>query len=429
MIKRYSTEELQKIWNDQSKYESWLLVEIYALEAYKKHNKEITQEEIDKIWKNAKVNPERIEEIERETRHDIIAFTRQVSETLGDERKWIHYGLTSTDVVDTAQSYRLKQVNEIILKDLEVLTESIKQMAIKHKNTYQMGRTHGVHAEVTTFGYKVAMWYDEMIRNITRFKEASRQIEAAKISGAVGNYANIPLDVQDYVAEKLGLLSTNISTQVLQRDRHAEYMFAISLIGASIDKFATEIRHLQRTEVREAEEGFAKGQKGSSAMPHKRNPISSENLSGCSRVLKGYLTTAMDNLALWHERDISHSSAERIILADGTMLLHYMIKRFNNVINKLVVNEEKMKENIFLTKGVIFSQRAMLKMIESKKVSREVAYDTVQPIAMEAFNNSKDFGELLIKNEILSEADVKELYDLSYYTKNIDDVFKRLKLI
>ena len=429
MIKRYSTEELQKIWNDQSKYESWLLVEIYALEAYKKHNKEITQEEIDKIWKNAKVNPERIEEIERETRHDIIAFTRQVSDTLGDERKWIHYGLTSTDVVDTAQSYRLKQVNEIILKDLEILTESIKQMAIKHKNTYQIGRTHGVHAEVTTFGYKVAMWYDEMTRNITRFKEASRQIEAAKISGAVGNYANIPLDVQDYVAEKLGLLSTNISTQVLQRDRHAEYMFAISLIGASIDKFATEIRHLQRTEVREAEEGFAKGQKGSSAMPHKRNPISSENLSGCSRVLKGYLTTAMDNLALWHERDISHSSAERIILADGTMLLHYMIRRFNNVINKLVVNEEKMKENIFLTKGVIFSQRAMLKMIESKKVSRETAYDTVQPIAMESFNNSKDFGELLIKNNVLSESEVKELYDLSYYTKNIDGVFKRLKLI
>ena len=429
MIKRYSTEELQKIWNEQSKYESWLLVEIYALEAYKKHNKEITQEEIDKIWKNAKVNPERIEEIERETRHDIIAFTRQVSETLGDERKWIHYGLTSTDVVDTAQSYRLKQVNEIILKDLEILTESIKQMAIKHKDTYQMGRTHGIHAEVTTFGYKIAMWYDEMTRNIARFKEASRQIEAAKISGAVGNYANIPLDVQDYVAEKLGLLSTNISTQVLQRDRHAEYMFAISLIGASIDKFATEIRHLQRTEVREVEEGFAKGQKGSSAMPHKRNPISSENLSGCSRVLKGYLTTAMDNLALWHERDISHSSAERIILADGTMLLHYMIKRFNNVINKLVVNEEKMKENIFLTKGVIFSQRAMLKMIESKKVSRETAYDTVQPIAMEAFNNSKDFGELLIKNNVLSDSEVKELYDLSYYTKNIDGVFKRLKLI
>ena len=428
MLERYSTPEMRELWSDQKKYESWLLVEIYAAEAYRKHNKNITKKDIDNLWKKAKVDAKRIAEIEKETRHDIIAFTRQVSETLGAEKKWVHYGLTSTDVVDTAQSYRLRLANEFIKKDLLAISATLKKMAKKYKTTYQMGRTHGVHAEVSTFGYKLALWFDEMNRNIDRFTRASEQIEVAKISGAVGNYANIPLDVQDYISKKLKLTSSKISTQTLQRDRHAEYVFSLSLIGSSLDKFATEIRHLQRTEVREVEEGFAKGQKGSSAMPHKRNPISSENISGCARVLRGYLTTAMENIALWHERDISHSSAERIILADSTATLSYMLRRFNRVLTNLVVNKETMKKNIFLTNGVIFSQRVMLKLIDKKKWTREKAYDTVQPIAMECFNKGKDFGDELVKHNLLTKAEVKDIYDLSYYSQNIDAVFKRLGL-
>lgn len=428
MIERYATKELLEIWTEQKKYEAWLLVEFYAAEAYSKYNKDITKEDIKNLWKNAKVDAERIAAIEKETRHDVIAFTRQVSETLGPEKKWVHYGLTSTDVVDTAQSYRLKQANKVLMKDINAFTATLKELAKKHKDTYQMGRTHGIHAEVTTFGYKVAMWYDEMTRNVKRFKTAAKQIEVAKISGAVGNYANIPLDVQDYIAKKMGLTSSKISTQTLQRDRHAEYVFTLSLIASTMDKIATEIRHLQRTEVREVEEGFAKGQKGSSAMPHKRNPISSENISGCARVLRGYLTTAMENIALWHERDISHSSAERFILADATTTLDYMLRRFNNVLNNLVVFDKKMKENIFITSGAIFSQRAMLKSISKHNWSREKAYDTIQPLAMKAFKEGHDFGELLIANKVLNKKEVKELYDLSYYTQNIDAVFKRLKI-
>lgn len=428
MIERYATKELLEIWTEQKKYEAWLLVEFYAAEAYSKYNKDITKEDIKNLWKNAKVDAERIAAIEKETRHDVIAFTRQVSETLGPEKKWVHYGLTSTDVVDTAQSYRLKQANKVLMKDINTFTATLKELAKKHKDTYQMGRTHGIHAEVTTFGYKVAMWYDEMTRNVKRFKTAAKQIEVAKISGAVGNYANIPLDVQDYIAKKMGLTSSKISTQTLQRDRHAEYVFTLSLIASTMDKIATEIRHLQRTEVREVEEGFAKGQKGSSAMPHKRNPISSENISGCARVLRGYLTTAMENIALWHERDISHSSAERFILADATTTLDYMLRRFNNVLNNLVVFDKKMKENIFITSGAIFSQRAMLKSISKHNWSREKAYDTIQPLAMKAFKEGHDFGELLIAKKVLNKKEVKELYDLSYYTQNIDAVFKRLKI-
>lgn len=428
MLDRYSTPKLREIWSDKTKYETWLEVEIAATEAYRKHNKAITLKDIEALRKNAKVNVKRIEEIEAETRHDVIAFTRQISETLGPEKKWVHYGLTSTDVVDTAQSLRLKMANAEILAHLKEVTSTIKTLAKKYKLTYQMGRTHGVHAEVTTFGYKLALWYDEMTRNIARFENASKNIEVAKISGAVGNYANIPLDVQEQVAKRLKLQSSKISTQTLQRDRHAEYIFTISLIGSSLDKFATEIRHLQRTEVREVEEGFAKGQKGSSAMPHKRNPISSENISGCSRVLRGYVVTAMENIALWHERDISHSSAERFILADATSTLDYMLERFNRVLKNLVVNKDKMKENIFLTKGVIFSQRAMLQAIEKHKWSREKAYDTIQPLAMKAWHEGIDFATLLVENKVFTKEEVKSLYDLSYYSQNIDAVFKRLGL-
>lgn len=428
MINRYAVKEIQEIWSEKSKYDAWLLVELYAIEAYAKFNKSITKDDIAKLWKSAKVNVERISEIEKETRHDVIAFTRQISETLGEEKKWIHYGLTSTDVVDTAQSILLKQVNKIIEKDLIELSSSIRKAAKQFKNTYTIGRTHGVHAEVTTFGYKMALWYDEMSRNIERFKHASQNIEVAKISGAVGNYANIPLEVQEYVATKLGLSSSKISTQVLQRDRHAEYIFVLGLIGASLDKFATEIRHLQKTEVREVEESFGDKQKGSSAMPHKKNPISSENISGLSRILRGYVITSLENVNLWHERDISHSSAERLMLPDATNIISYMLKRFNTIISNLKVNEQRMLKNIFSTNEVIFSQQVLLRAIEVNGWSREKAYDTIQPLAIKAFNEEVSFFELVIQNNILSKQEIEKIKDLKYYSQNIDKVFERLKL-
>ena len=428
MIKRYQRKELKEIWSDKSKYESWLLVELYSAEAYAKVNKNITENDIKMMWKNAKVDLSLIQEIEKETKHDVIAFTRSLSENMGDEKKWVHYGLTSTDVVDTALGYRLKRANDIIKDDLNKLQKIIQKLANEHKFTYQMGRTHGVHAEISTFGYKLAIWWDEMNRNIERFNKSSNNIEFGKISGAVGNYSNVPLSIQDYVCQKMNINSSLTSTQTLQRDRHAEYISTISIIGASLDKFATELRHLQRTEVREVEEGFAKGQKGSSAMPHKKNPISSENISGLSRVLRGYSITALENISLWHERDISHSSAERIILPDATSLLDYMLVRFTNVLSNIGIKKEKMLKNISLTNGVIFSQRVMLYLINVKGLSREESYDLVQPLAMKSFNEEIDFGEVLIENKTLTKEEVNKCFDLEYYSQNIDEIFKRLKI-
>ena len=428
MIQRYQREELKEIWSEKEKYKSWLLVELYSTEAYSKHNINITKEDIQNLWKKTKVDIESIKKIEETTKHDVVAFTRSLSEQLGPEKKWIHYGMTSTDVVDTALGYRLKKANIIIKKDLIQLSNTLKLMAHKYKNTYQIGRTHGVHAEVTTFGYKLALWWDEINRNIERFNKSSYNVEFGKISGAVGNYSNTPLSIQEYVCKKLKINSSLISTQTLQRDRHAEYLSTIAIIGSSLDKFATEIRHLQRTEIREVEEGFAKGQKGSSAMPHKKNPISSENISGLSRVLRGYCLTSLENIALWHERDISHSSVERIILPDATSLIDYMLVRFNNILLNLGVKKEKMLKNINLTNGVIFSQRVMLFIIDKKEYSREQAYDLVQPLAIEAFNNEKDFKILLLDNNILNQEEIEEIFDLKYYSKNIDEVFKRLKI-
>ncbi len=428
MIKRYQREKMQNIWSSKEKYQSWLLVELYAVEAYAKYNDKITQKDIDNLWKKTYVDLESISEIEKTTKHDVIAFTRSLSKQLGEEKKWIHYGLTSTDVVDTALGYRLKKVNNILKNDLDDLKEEIKKLALKYKNTFQIGRTHGVHAEVTTFGYKMALWFDEMNRNIERFNNASRDVEIGKISGAVGNYSNVPLSIQEYVTNKLEINSSKISTQTLQRDRHAAYLSVIAIIGASLDKFATEIRHLQRTEVREVEENFSKGQKGSSAMPHKRNPISSENVSGLSRVLRGYAVTSLENVALWHERDISHSSTERIILPDATSVLDYILNRFINILKNLKINDKKMLDNINLTNGVIFSQRVLLYLINEKQFSREKAYDQSQPIAIEAFNKNKDFKKLLLENNIVSNSEAEKLFNLSYCLENIDEVFKRLNI-
>lgn len=430
MIERYTRDEMGAIWSDENKYNAWLEVEILACEAWAELGV-IPKEDVEKIRKNASFNLERIVEIERETRHDVVAFTRAVSETLGEERKWVHYGLTSTDVVDTALSYLLKQANDILRGDLVAFVKVLKEKAIEHQHTVMMGRTHGVHAEPTTFGLKLALWYEEMKRNLERFNQSAENIEFGKLSGAVGTYANIDPYVEQHVCKQLGLTNAPVSTQTLQRDRHADYVSTLALIATSIEKFATEIRGLQKTEIREVEEFFAVGQTGSSAMPHKRNPIGSENMSGMARVIRGYMVTAYENVSLWHERDISHSSAERIILPDATIALNYMLQRFSNIVKNLTVFPENMKRNIDQTHGVIFSQRVLLKLVE-KGMAREAAYDVVQPKAMEAWESGTHFKQLLEQDEqvnsLLSEADIEDCFDYTYHLKNVDFVFDRIGL-
>lgn len=430
MIERYTRPEMGAIWTEENRFKAWLEVEILACEAWAELG-DIPKEDVAKIREHATFDVNRIKEIEEETRHDVVAFTRAVSESLGEERKWVHYGLTSTDVVDTALSYILKQANEIILKDIENFIGIIADKAKEHKYTVMMGRTHGVHAEPTTFGLKLGLWYEEMKRNLERFKQAAAGVEFGKISGAVGTYANIDPFVEKYVCEKLGLQPAPISTQTLQRDRHAHYMATLALIATSIEKFAVEIRGLQKSETREVEEFFAKGQKGSSAMPHKRNPIGSENMTGMARVIRGYMTTAYENVALWHERDISHSSAERIILPDATIALNYMLNRFSNIVKNLTVFPENMKRNMDRTLGLIYSQRVLLALID-KGMVREAAYDTVQPKAMEAWEKQVPFRELIEADPIiqskLTKEEIADCFDYNYHLKNVDIIFERLGL-
>lgn len=430
MIERYTRPEMGAIWTEENKYKAWLEVEILADEAWAELGV-IPKEDVAKIRENASFDIERIYEIEKETRHDVVAFTRAVSETLGEERKWVHYGLTSTDVVDTAWSYLIKQANTILLNDIENFIEILKNKAQEHKYTVMMGRTHGVHAEPTTFGLKMALWYEEMKRNLERFKIAAEGIEYGKISGAVGTYANIDPFVEKYVCEKLGTKPAPISTQTLQRDRHAHYMSTLALIATSIEKFAVEIRGLQKSEIREVEEAFAKGQKGSSAMPHKRNPIGSENMCGMARVIRGYMMTAYDNVALWHERDISHSSAERVIIPDATIALNYMLNRFGNIVKNLTVFPENMKRNMESTHGLIYSQRVLLALI-NKGLVREEAYDTVQKRAMEAWDKQVSFRSLVEADEKitakLSPEEIADCFDYNYHLKNVDAIFERLGL-
>lgn len=430
MIDRYTRPELGAIWTEENKYKAWLEVEILACEAWAELG-HIPIEDVQAIREKASFDIERIYEIEQETRHDVVAFTRTVSESLGEERKWVHYGLTSTDVVDTALSYLLKQANDVIRKDIENFIDVLKEKATEHKHTVMMGRTHGVHAEPTTFGLKLGLWYEEMKRNLQRFNDAAYGVEFGKLSGAVGTYANIDPFVEKYVCEHLGLTPAPLSTQTLQRDRHAAYVSALALIATSIEKFATEIRGLQKTETREVEEFFRKGQTGSSAMPHKRNPIASENMSGMARVLRGHMVTAYENVSLWHERDISHSSAERIILPDATIALNYMLNRFSNVVKNLTVFPENMRRNIDKTFGVIFSQRVLLALIE-KGLSREDAYGIVQPLAMKAWETEVHFRDLLQANDIvkekLTEAELEDCFDHTYHLKNVDIIFERLGL-
>lgn len=430
MIDRYTREEMGRIWTEENKYSAWLEVELLACEAWSELGV-IPKADTGKIRENASFAIDRIEEMELETRHDVVAFTRAVSETLGEERKWVHYGLTSSDVVDTAQSYLLKQANERIQSGLEHFIDVLKDKALEHQHTVMMGRTHGIHAEPTTFGLKLALWYEEMKRNLERFQTAARKVEYGKLSGAVGTYANIDPFVETYVCERLGLTPAPVATQTLQRDRHADYLSALALIATSIEKFATEIRGLQKTETREVEEFFAKGQKGSSAMPHKRNPIGSENMTGMARVVRGNMHTAYENVALWHERDISHSSAERIILPDTTIAVDYMLNRFAGIIKNLTVFPENMQRNIDQTHGVIFSQRVLLALID-KGMPREEAYDLVQPAAMQAWETGAHFRELVEQNKKMSDLlmpdEIEACFDHTYHLKNIDRIFDRIGL-
>lgn len=431
MIARYRREEMQVFFTEEAKFQAYLEVELRTLEAWSELGI-IPKKDVNKIREKAKISVKRIHEIEQETRHDIVAFTRCLSESLGEEKKWVHYGLTSTDVVDTALSYLYKQANEVLQEDLIAFQAVLKQQALAYKETPCIGRTHGIHADITSFGLKWALWYDEFTRHIERFTQVRKGLEVGKISGAVGNFANTPPFVQDYVCEKLGIGSSNISTQTLQRDRHAAYMAELALIGASMEKIAVEIRHLQRTEVREVEEYFNKGQKGSSAMPHKRNPISSENITGVSRILRGYMVTTYENVPLWHERDISHSSVERVVFPDAIMILDYALNRYRKVLSTLTVFPKQMMANIYLTKGVIFSQRVLSTLIE-RGLSREDAYDTIQPLAMKAWQEQIDFKPLLLSNEVigkcLNKEDIEALFTVDYFLRNVDTIYQRVGLL
>ena len=431
MTDRYGRDVMRRVWTEKNKFDAYLKVEILAAEAWSKLGV-IPEEDVKKLWDKATFDIDRIKEIEVQTRHDVVAFTRAVSESLGEERKWVHYGLTSTDVVDTANGYLFKQADEIIAEDLENFCEMLKKQAIRFKNQPCIGRTHGIHADITSFGLKWVLWLAEMKRNIERFKLASAGVEVGKLSGAVGNFANIPPFIQDYVCEHLGINSADVSTQVIQRDRHAYYMATLAVIASSLEQMAMEVRNLQRTEVHEVEEAFGKGQKGSSAMPHKRNPIGSENICGCARVMRGYMATAYENVALWHERDISHSATERIIMPDATILLDYMLNRMMGILENLTIFEDKMMADIYMTNGVIFAQRVMNALI-GKGWVREQAYDTVQPVAMKAMATGSNYKDLLLQTpavmEMLTPEELEACFTLDYYLKNVDYIYKRNNII
>ncbi|RVU72400.1 MULTISPECIES: adenylosuccinate lyase [Lactobacillus] len=430
MLDRYTRPEMGQIWSLENKYNAWLKVEIAATKAWSELG-EVPAADAEKIAKNAKFTVDRVAELEAVTHHDVVAFTRTVSESLGPEKKWVHFGLTSTDVVDTAQGYLLKQADNIIRQDLAALKATIAAKAKKYKYTVEMGRTHGVQAEPTTFGLKLARWYAEINRDIDRFEHAAKGVESGKISGAVGTFANVPPAVETSVVKQLGLTQQPITSQVLPRDLHAEYIAMLALIATSIENWATEIRGLQRSEIHEVEEHFRAGQKGSSAMPHKHNPIGSENLCGMARVLRGHIVTAYEDVSLWHERDISHSSAERIILPDTTIGIDYMLHRFNKILTNLDVFPETMLKNMDRTYGLIYSQRVLLKLIDEAGLSREKAYDLVQKLANQSWQEQTSFRKLIEASEVmnyLSEADLDDAFDYHYHLRHVDEIFKKCGL-
>jgi adenylosuccinate lyase len=428
MIERYTRPEMGRIWALQNKYAKWLEVELLACEAHAAKGR-VPQDVAKHIRETAGFDVRRIDEIEKTVKHDVIAFLTSVGETIGDDTAYLHMGMTSSDVLDTGLALQIKEASDIIRADLERLREVLKKRALEHKDTVQIGRSHGIHAEPTTFGLKLALWYEETRRNILRFEHAVQTISCGMISGAVGNFAQIDPDVEEFVCEKLGLTPASVSTQVIQRDRHAEYLNTLALIATTVEKIALEIRHLQRTEVREAEEFFSKGQKGSSAMPHKRNPIASENLCGLARLIRSNAMAALENNALWHERDISHSSVERVIFPDSTILIDYMLNRLSGVLENLIVYPERMLENVNQTHGLVFSQRVLL-ALASKGVSREDSYALVQRNAMRAWNEGEGFKGLLLSDsdvkKHLSAKEIEGCFDVNYYLRHVDTIFERV---
>lgn len=430
MIERYTTKGMAHLFDDDSRYEAYLQVELAACEAWAKLGV-IPSADLEKILSKSHVDVKRIAELEQITRHDVVAFTRQAGETLGEEKKWIHYGLTSTDVVDTALGLLYQKADDLIAKDLGKLLSSIKEKALDYKLTPCIARTHGMHAEVTSFGLKWANYYAELSRGIALFEQERKGIEACKMSGAVGNYANVDPFVQDYVAQKFNLRSADISTQVLSRDFHERYASSLVILASTIEKIAVEIRNLSRTEIQEVEEGFSKGQKGSSAMPQKRNPISSENLCGCARMMRGYLVPILEDNALYHERDISHSSVERVAFIDMISLFDYMVERMASVIENLTVFPKLMLRNIALTGGAVYSQRVLTALI-AKGMVREEAYDLIQPFAMAATQGGTPFIAALKSSakvtSLLSEQEIEGLFTNDFYLRHVDEIYARVGL-
>ncbi len=440
MVERYARKEMADRWSMQAKYQAWLDVELAAVKAWNRLGL-IPKEDMEKILKNAKFDIKRIEEIEKETKHDVIAFLTSVAESLGPESRWVHYGMTSSDTIDTAVALQMRDSLKIIIEDVKMVMESIKKRAFEHKMTLMVGRSHGIHGEPITFGLVLAVWYDEFARHLKNLEETMEVISVGKVSGAMGNFAHAPMELEEYVCEELGLKPAPVSNQVVQRDRYARLFTTFALIASTIEKIAVNIRHFQRTEVYEAEEYFSKGQKGSSAMPHKRNPVLSENLTGLARQIRSMAMPALENVALWHERDISHSSVERFILPDGFVTLDFALHRLNNVIANLVVYPKNMMKNLNLTGGLVFSQRVLLELTK-RGVSREDAYKIVQRNAMKVWEQIQEgeppinekgeslFLQYLLEDKELTQKiaqdEIREFFNYDYYTKNVDRIFARV---
>ncbi|BAC44372.1 adenylosuccinate lyase [Malacoplasma penetrans] len=430
MIKRYEVPIISKIWSDENKFNTWLKIEKCVIN-YFYVSKKIDEQTFNLLNEKMSFDLNEIYEIEKNTKHDVIAFLRAISLNIKEDsvKKWIHYGLTSTDVVDTANAVMLKETNLLIIEAIKNLMKELKKKAFKYKDLVQIGRTHGIHGEPTSFGYKFAIWYDELNRNLERLNLARKEVEVGKISGAVGTFANTGLKLQDYVCKKLKINSSNASTQIIQRDNHAFYFATLAVIASTVEKIATELRHLSRTEVSEVSEFFDINQKGSSAMPHKKNPISLENICGLSRMIKAYSNVALENNDLWHERDISHSSNERIMFLDATTLTYYVIERLTKVIANLNVYVKNIQKNLKLTNGLIYSQALLLKLLENENLSREFVYDEIQKIALLCFNNNLDFKSEILKSKLadgLTEKDINFIFDEKHHLKYINDIYKRI---
>lgn len=428
MIPRYTRPEMGRLWDIEAKYEKWLEVEIAVCEAWTELG-EISKDALRAIKRNARFDVKRIDEIDKVVKHDVIAFLTSVSQSLGPEARFVHKGLTSSDIIDTALALLMRKASDIIIKDIRKLMEVLKKQAYKYKDAHMMGRSHGVHAEPITFGLKFTLWFEDMKRNLNRIKNAKDIISVGKLSGAVGTFSNIPPLIEEKVCKKLGLRPEPIATQIVQRDRHAEYLTTLALIAASVEKVATEIRHLQKTEVLEAEEPFIAGQRGSSAMPHKRNPVGCENLSGLARLVRSNAIAAIENIALWHERDITHSSVERVIIPDSSILVDFMLDRLTGILDGLHVYPKRMKQNISRSHNLFTSQRVMLALLE-KGLDRDNAYALVQKNAMKSWKEEADFKKILLKDReikrYLTAKEIGEIFDLSYYLKNVDYIFKRV---